>query len=98
MRKTLVSLLLSSILYIPASAQSESPKDDGPIQLDKLPGPYSIAVSVDDTIKYDRHFNETKTEEVFDDQSLTKSMGSLLIGIAINMGSAGITSPIKDRR
>lgn len=86
MRKILISLLLATILYVPASAQSQSPKGEGPIQLDKLPGLYSIAVSVNDTIKYDRHFNETKSEEVFDDQSLTKSMGSLLIGIAIDKG------------
>jgi CubicO group peptidase (beta-lactamase class C family) len=86
MRKTLVSLLLTTILYVPASAQSISTKDDGPIQLDKLPGLYSIAVSVNDTIRYDRHFNGTKDEDVFDDQSLTKSMGSLLIGIAIGKG------------
>lgn len=86
MRKTLVSLVLATTLYVPASAQSKPAKEDSPIQLDKLPGLYSIAVSVNDTIKYDRHFNGTKTDDVFDDQSLTKSMGSLLIGIAIDKG------------
>jgi CubicO group peptidase (beta-lactamase class C family) len=86
MNKTLVCLLLCSFLYVLAPAQTPPAKTDEPIQLDKLQGLYSIAVSVNDTLRYDHHFNNTKPDDVFDDQSLTKSMGSLLIGIAIDKG------------
>jgi CubicO group peptidase (beta-lactamase class C family) len=65
------------------SVSAQSPKDSG---FDRLPGLYSIVLSVKDTIRYDRHFNGTGPEDVFDDQSLTKSLGSLLIGIAIDKG------------
>jgi len=59
---------------------------DSTLPLEKFTGLYSIVVSVKDTIRYDRHFNGTKPGDLFDDQSLTKSMGSLLIGIAIDKG------------
>ena len=70
----------------PVPAQSQPGKTESPAQLENLPGLYNIVVSVNDTIRYDRHFNGTKPGDVFDDQSLTKSMGSLLIGIALDKG------------
>src|SRR5882757_1525330 len=79
MRKTLLSAgILILHLYTHAQITDSA--------LGKFPGLYSIAVSVNDTLRYNRHFNGTKTNDVFDDQSLTKSMGSLLIGIAIEKG------------
>jgi len=86
MRKPILAILPFCFLYVSGTAQSTPSKTDEPIQLDKLQGLYSIAVSVNDTLRYDHHFNNTKSDDVFDDQSLTKSMGSLLIGIAIDKG------------
>jgi CubicO group peptidase (beta-lactamase class C family) len=81
MRKILAVVSLFSILHI--SAQT-SPIDA--LHLNTYAGLYNIVVSVNDTIRYNKHFNGTKDADVFDDQSLTKSMGSLLIGIAIDKG------------
>lgn len=79
MRKALLSAVIL-ILHLNSQAQITDSA------LAKLPGLYCIAVSINDTIRYDRHFNKTTPDDVFDDQSLTKSMGSLLIGIAIDKG------------
>jgi len=76
-------MIFIGIILLCNRAQSQSNED---LSLEKLPGLYSIVVSVNDSIRYDRHFNNTKQEDVFDDQSLTKSMGSLLIGIALERG------------
>lgn len=76
-------MILIGILCTNSNAQTQ-PNDS--LSLDKFQGLYSIVVSVNDSIRYDRHFNNTKPGDVFDDQSLTKSMGSLLIGIAIGQG------------
>jgi CubicO group peptidase (beta-lactamase class C family) len=86
MSKTPLFFLLISVFQV--SAQTTQ---DTTTPLRKLPGLYSIVLSVKDTLKYNQHFNGTKEEDVFDDQSLTKSIGSLLIGIAIDKGL--ISSP-----
>ena len=83
MRKTLPFLLLIATLQL--SAQTKNQALDA-LHLEAYPGLYNIVVSVDDTIWYNKHFNGTKDADVFDDQSLTKSMGSLLIGIALDKG------------
>lgn len=83
MRRTLRPVILIGIILLSNRAQSQSNED---LSLEKLPGLYSIVVSVNDSVRYDHHFNGTKPGDVFDDQSLTKSMGSLLIGIAIEKG------------
>ncbi|HLZ89814.1 MAG TPA: serine hydrolase [Puia sp.] len=81
MRKTLLFFLSISALQLYAQTSADSTP-----ALRQLPGLYCIVLSVKDTIRYDQHFNGTKTEDVFDDQSLTKSLGSLLVGIAIDKG------------
>jgi len=79
----LVSVLAAShpgrSLYAQTKADTASP-------LRKIPSLYAIVISLKDTIRYDQHFNGTGDQDVFDDQSLTKSIGSLLIGIAIDKG------------
>jgi CubicO group peptidase (beta-lactamase class C family) len=50
------------------------------------PGLYSIVISRDDHIIYNKMFNGTGKDDLFNDQSLTKSICSLLIGIAIDKG------------
>jgi CubicO group peptidase (beta-lactamase class C family) len=86
--KKYLSLLLLSLLAVPmctfvARAQSAM---DTIAQLQKTSSLYCIVLSLKDTIRYDQHFNGTKPDDVFDDQSLTKSIGSLLVGIAIDKG------------
>jgi CubicO group peptidase (beta-lactamase class C family) len=71
--------LSAQVARAPAGADTASP-------LSKIPSLYCIVLSLHDTIRYDRHFNGTQPGDVFDDQSLTKSIGSLLIGIAIDKG------------
>ncbi|HXB08858.1 MAG TPA: serine hydrolase [Puia sp.] len=83
MRKTLPFLLLISFLHLFAQSQNRDPDT---LHLDRYPGLYNIVVAINDSIRYNQHFNGTKDADVFDDQSLTKSMGSLLIGIAIDKG------------
>lgn len=85
MQKTFVALLFTCTLYLSTKAQAHlSPIDT--LHLDAWSGLYNIVVSVNDSIRYNKHFNSTKDADVFDDQSLTKSMGSLLIGIALDKG------------
>ena len=46
----------------------------------------SLAVSVDDSLLYAESFNNHKTDELFNHQSLTKNVMAVLIGIAIDNG------------
>jgi CubicO group peptidase (beta-lactamase class C family) len=50
------------------------------------PGLYSIVISSKGRIVYQRYFNGHRAEELYNNQSLTKSIVSLLIGIAIDKG------------
>jgi CubicO group peptidase (beta-lactamase class C family) len=47
---------------------------------------YSIVVSQNDKIVYNQYFNGKSNQDLFNNQSLTKSVMSLLIGIAIDKG------------
>jgi CubicO group peptidase (beta-lactamase class C family) len=84
MRITLLSLVLIGLIHLSTRAQS-LPLDTA-IQPGKLPGFYSLVITVNDSLRYQRYYNGAKATDVFDDQSLTKSLGSLLIGIAIDKG------------
>ena len=81
--KEIVNLILLGMVYLPVCAQTGA---DTSASIRKIPSLYCIVISLKDTIRYDQHFNGTKDGDVFDDQSLTKSIGSLLIGIAIDKG------------
>lgn len=50
------------------------------------PGLYSIVVSRDNRIVYEKYFNGAGKDSLRNDQSLTKDICSLLIGIAIDKG------------
>jgi CubicO group peptidase (beta-lactamase class C family) len=50
------------------------------------PGIYSIVVAKNDRVIYKNYYNHYSEDSLFNDQSLTKSIGSLLIGIAIDKG------------
>lgn len=47
---------------------------------------YSLVVSIKDSIVYAQSFNGKKEDELFNNQSLTKSIEAVLIGIAIDKG------------
>jgi CubicO group peptidase (beta-lactamase class C family) len=83
--KKYLGLILATALAMPMCTLVVRAQT-GDTPLDKVPSLYCIVLSLHDTIRYDRHFNGTKPDDVFDDQSLTKSIGSLLIGIAIDKG------------
>lgn len=51
------------------------------------PGIYSLLISQNDAIVCQKYFNGHTDHELFNNQSLTKSVMSLLIGIAINKGN-----------
>jgi CubicO group peptidase (beta-lactamase class C family) len=47
---------------------------------------YSVVVQQNDEIIYNQYFNDKTSADLFDNQSLTKSIMSLLIGVAIDKG------------
>jgi CubicO group peptidase (beta-lactamase class C family) len=47
---------------------------------------YSLVVSVKDSVLYARSFNGKKNDDLFNNQSLTKSIEAVLLGIAIDKG------------
>ncbi|HEX6428172.1 MAG TPA: serine hydrolase [Niastella sp.] len=47
---------------------------------------FSLVVSVKDSVLYARSFNGKKNDDLFNNQSLTKSIEAVLIGIAIDKG------------
>lgn len=50
---------------------------------------YSLVVSVKDSVLYVRSFNGKKNDDLFNNQSLTKSIEAVLLGIAIDKGFIG---------
>jgi CubicO group peptidase (beta-lactamase class C family) len=59
---------------------------DSSISVSGNPGLYSIVISSKGRIVYQRYFNGRRAEELYNNQSLTKSVVSLPIGIAIDKG------------
>ena len=47
---------------------------------------YSVVISQNDQVVFEQYFNGKNDEELFNNQSLTKSVVSLLVGIAIDKG------------
>src|ERR1700760_4690803 len=47
---------------------------------------YAIAVTKNKKLIYEHYFNQKSAKELFNDQSLTKGIISILIGIAIDKG------------
>lgn len=83
MKKIALSLSLLILLGIRLYAQLTI---DTSARLESNPGIYSLLVSQNDHIVYERYFNHQDANTLFSDQSLTKSICSLLIGIAIDKG------------
>src|ERR1700761_6392239 len=68
-----------------ARVQAQNQPDTG-VSPDKVASVKAIVISVKDDVQYERYFNGGGRGLVYDDQSLTKSIGSLLVGIAIDQG------------
>jgi CubicO group peptidase (beta-lactamase class C family) len=78
--KRIAVLLIAVVFCKVASAQA------GKFMLPASPGMYSVIVSKNDRIVYEQYFEQKDKTTLFNDQSLTKSIMSLLIGIAIDKG------------
>lgn len=81
MRIIIFFLLLFPVL----SASSQPPFDTSALVRDNR-SIYSLVVSVKDSIIYNRTFNGKRTDDVFNNQSLTKDICAVLIAIAIDKG------------
>ncbi|MES2276862.1 MAG: serine hydrolase [Bacteroidota bacterium] len=82
MKKRVYLFVVFSCISCFAAAQALS---DTAI-LKRTPGIYSLLLSKNDKIVYEQYFNQQDKNTLFNDQSLTKSVVSLLIGIAIDKG------------
>jgi CubicO group peptidase (beta-lactamase class C family) len=83
MKKTLITFFVS-ILW--ASTAYTQIKIDTSAYVKKNRQLYAVVVSQNDHIVYQQYFNGKTSQELFNNQSLTKSVISLLMGIAIDKG------------
>lgn len=83
MKKAVLLFSLITLLGTQSYAQLTIDTSAG---LESNQGVYSLIVSQNDHIVYERYFHQYNTDSLFSDQSLTKSICSLLIGIAIDKG------------
>jgi CubicO group peptidase (beta-lactamase class C family) len=83
MKQIVVSFSMIILLGMQSHAQLTI---DTAARLESNPGIYSLLVSQNDHLVYARYFKDNNTNTLFSDQSLTKSICSLLIGIAIDKG------------
>jgi CubicO group peptidase (beta-lactamase class C family) len=83
MRKSLgiVLLLFFSSWFCNAQSSTNSPSF-----IQNNPNIYSLVVSRNDSVIYKKFFNQKKERGLFNNQSLTKSIVAILIGIAIDKG------------
>lgn len=73
------------LIFIGGAVQAQHPLDTS-TYIRNNPGIYSLVVAVKDSIIYIRSFNGKKNDELRNNQSLTKSIEAVLIGIAIDKG------------
>jgi CubicO group peptidase (beta-lactamase class C family) len=81
MRIIVFFLLLFSVL----TARAQSSFDTSALVRDNR-GIYSLVIAVKDSIIYNRTFNGKQADDLFNNQSLTKNICAVLIGIAIDKG------------
>lgn len=77
--------LLFSLLLVPFRSDGQIHIEDSPVVRTDA-GLYAIAVTKNHTLIYEHYFNQHSATELFNDQSLTKGIMSILIGIAIDKG------------
>lgn len=73
------------LVFSTLAVSAQTPFDTSSLVRDNR-GIYSLVVSVKDSVIYNRSFNGKKKEELFNNQSLTKNICAVLIGIAIDKG------------
>jgi CubicO group peptidase (beta-lactamase class C family) len=77
--------LFALAVLSPASSPAQIKMDDYAFEKN-YPGLYAIFVTKNNSLVYEHYFNKKTAAELFNDQSLTKSIISILIGIAIDKG------------
>lgn len=77
--------LLFSLVILPSLSDGQIYIEDSPV-VKSDSGLYAIAVTKNHKLVYEHYFNHTSAAELFNDQSLTKGIMSILIGIAIDKG------------
>lgn len=83
MRNITLPVIFSLLTSLPLCAQLHF---DSSIYVQNNPGLYSIVIAKNNHIIYSKYYNNCTEDSLFNDQSLTKSVMSLLIGIAIDKG------------
>jgi CubicO group peptidase (beta-lactamase class C family) len=78
-------VLLLAFVFSGFSLHAQAPFDTA-TALRNNPGIFSLVVTMDDSTVYSRYFNGKGPTELFNNQSLTKSIEAVLIGIAIDKG------------
>ncbi|HEY2647662.1 MAG TPA: serine hydrolase [Puia sp.] len=82
--------LICASFVLPLVSNAQFHIEDSPV-VKQDSGLYALAVSKNHRLVYEHYFNQKSPEDLFNDQSLTKSVMSILIGIAIDKGF--ISSP-----
>jgi CubicO group peptidase (beta-lactamase class C family) len=85
MNKHFLELLFIGIALFPGSSFAQIHADDYAFEKN-YPGLYAIYITKNNSLVYEHYFNKKTSSEPFNDQSLTKSIISILIGIAIDKG------------
>lgn len=85
MKISLLHLLFVQFAFISLAADGQNHIDDSPINKNDS-NLYAIVISKNNSLVYERYFNNKSEEDLFNDQSLTKTVISILIGIAIDKG------------
>jgi len=85
MKQLFLHLLFIGLILLPAPSHAQIKMDDYAFEKNH-PGIYAIFVTKNNSLVYEHYFNKKTSTELFNDQSLTKSIISILIGIAIDKG------------
>ena len=83
--KTGLLPLIFSLIVIPSFSNGQIHLEDSSV-VKTDSSLYAIAVTKNHTLVYEHYFNKKSSAELFNDQSLTKGIMSILIGIAIDKG------------
>ena len=78
-------IIFFSLFFAALTTSAQTSFDTSALVRDN-PGIYSLVVSVKDSIVYNRAFNGKSAGDLFNNQSLTKNICAVLIGIAIDKG------------
>src|SRR5579864_8205095 len=88
--KSFVLPFIVSLTIIPTFSTCQIHIEDSPV-VKADTSLYAIVVTRNQTKLYEHYFNKKSAEDLFNDQSLTKSIMAIMIGIAIDKGF--ISSP-----